>query len=49
MVTTFCEENNIRKTQFYYHKRKIEAANLLEYIYSTMKCENYFTSWIFKD
>ena len=25
-VTTFCEENNISKTQFYYHKRRIEAA-----------------------
>ena len=26
-VTTFCEENNISKTQFYYHKRRIEAAS----------------------
>lgn len=25
-VTNFCEENNISKTQFYYHKRRIEAA-----------------------
>lgn len=26
-VTTLCEENNISKTQFYYHKRRIEAAS----------------------
>ena len=25
-VSKFCEENNISKTQFYYHKRRIEAA-----------------------
>ena len=24
-VRSFCEENNITKTQFYYHKRRIEA------------------------
>ncbi|MGF0108930.1 IS66 family insertion sequence element accessory protein TnpA [Clostridium sp. SGI.024] len=26
-VSSFCEENNISKTQFYYHKRRIEAAS----------------------
>lgn len=26
-VSNFCEENNISKTQFYYHKRRIEAAS----------------------
>ena len=26
-VSSFCEENNISKTQFYYHKRRIETAN----------------------
>lgn len=26
-VSRFCEENNISKTQFYYHKRRIEVAS----------------------
>ena len=25
-VSSFCEENNISKTQFYYYKRRIDAA-----------------------
>lgn len=26
-VSKFCEDNNVSKTQFYYHKRRIEASN----------------------
>ena len=48
-VSSFCEENSISKTQFYYHikkysrqtmsKLRLVAANLLEDIYIAMKDE----------